>query len=100
MLEPLTILIAPFAPHIAEELWEQLGHQESIFDASYPIFDEKHLEESAFEYPVMVNGKLRFKQNYPLAMTPAEIQADIVTTEGAQKWLEGKAPKKIIVVPG
>ena len=48
----------------------------------------------------MMNGKLRFKQNYPLAMTPAEIQADIVTTEGAQKWLEGKAPKKIIVVPG
>jgi leucyl-tRNA synthetase len=100
ILEPLTILIAPFAPHIAEELWEAMGHAETIFDATYPTFEEKYLVESAFEYPVMVNGKLRFKQNYPLAMTPAEIQADIVTTEGAQKWLEGKAPKKIIVVPG
>ena len=100
VLEPLTILIAPFAPHIAEELWEVMGHSETIFDAAYPEFNEEHLVESAFEYPVMMNGKLRFKQNYPLAMTPAEIQADIVTTEGAQKWLEGKAPKKIIVVPG
>ena len=100
ILEPLTILIAPFAPHIAEELWEQMGHSETIFDASYPEYNEEHLVESAFEYPVMINGKLRFKQNYPLAMTPAEIQADIVTTEGAQKWLEGKPAKKIIVVVG
>jgi leucyl-tRNA synthetase len=100
ILEPLTILIAPFAPHIAEELWEAMGHAETIFDAAYPTFDEKHLVESSFEYPVMVNGKLRFKQTYALDMGPAEIQADIVTTEGAQKWLEGKAPKKIIVVKG
>ena len=100
VLEPLTILIAPFAPHIAEELWEAIGHQTTIFDAAYPTFDEKHLVESAFEYPVMVNGKLRFKQTYALDMGPAEIEADIVTTEGAQKWLEGKAPKKIIVVKG
>ena len=100
ILEPLAVLIAPFAPHIAEELWEAMGHAETIFDAAYPLCEEKYLEESAFEYPVMVNGKLRFKQNYSLKMTPAEIQADIVTTEGAQKWLEGKAPKKIIVVPG
>ncbi len=100
VLEPLTILIAPFAPHIAEELWEAMGHEQTIFDAAYPTFDEKHLVESAFEYPVMVNGKLRFKQTYALDMGPAEIQADIVTTEGAQKWLEGKAPKKIIVVKG
>ncbi|MBR3703827.1 MAG: leucine--tRNA ligase [Alistipes sp.] len=100
VLEPLAILIAPFAPHIAEELWEQLGHTETIFDAAYPEHNEEYLVESAFEYPVMVNGKLRFKQNYPLAMTPAEIQADIVKAEGAQKWLEGKPAKKIIVVPG
>ncbi|MBR6662597.1 MAG: class I tRNA ligase family protein, partial [Alistipes sp.] len=100
ILEPLTILIAPFAPHIAEELWEAMGHSETIFDAAYPTHEEKYLEESAFEYPVMVNGKLRFKQTYALAMKPAEIQAAIVETEGAQKWLEGKAPKKIIVVPG
>ena len=100
ILEPLTVLIAPFAPHIAEELWEVMGHQQSVFDAEYPTFNEKHLEESAFEYPVMVNGKLRFKQTYALTMTPEEIQAAIVETEGAQKWLENKAPKKIIVVKG
>jgi leucyl-tRNA synthetase len=100
ILEPLTVLIAPFAPHIAEELWEVMGHQQSVFDAAYPEFNEQHLVESAFEYPVMVNGKLRFKQTYALTMTPDEIQAAIVATEGAQKWLEGKAPKKIIVVKG
>lgn len=100
ILEPLTILIAPFAPHIAEELWEQMGHDTTIFDAAYPTYDEQYLVESAFEYPVMVNGKLRFKQTYALDMTPADIQADIVTTEGAQKWLEGKPAKKIIVVKG
>ena len=77
-----------------------MGHAESIFDAAYPTFDEKHLVESSFEYPVMVNGKLRFKQTYALDMTPADIEAAIVETEGAQKWLEGKAPKKIIVVKG
>ena len=77
-----------------------MGHAETIFDAAYPTHDEKHLEESAFEYPVMINGKLRFKQTYALTMKPNEIQAAIVETEGAQKWLEGKAAKKIIVVPG
>ena len=100
VLEPLAVLIAPFAPHIAEELWEAMGHAESIFDAAYPTFDEKHLVESSFEYPVMVNGKLRFKQTYALDMTPADIEAAIVETEGAQKWLEGKPAKKIIVVKG
>ena len=100
ILEPLTILIAPFAPHIAEELWEAMGHNQTIFDAAYPTHEEKYLVESEFEYPVMVNGKLRFKQTYALDKKPQEIQADIVNTEGAQKWLEGKAPKKIIVVPG
>ncbi len=100
IIEPLTILIAPFAPHIAEELWEQAGHTTSIFDAAYPEFCESYLVESAFEYPVMMNGKLRFKQSYDLATPAKEIQEDILTKEAAQKWLEGKAPKKIIVVPG
>ena len=100
VLEPLTVLIAPFAPHIAEELWEQLGHSGSVCDAPYPQFDEKYLTESSFEYPVSVNGKLRFKREYPLSAAPAEIQADVVATEEAQKWLDGKAPKKVIVVPG
>ena len=100
ILEPLTILIAPFAPHIAEQLWEMMGHEESICYASYPICEEKFLVESNFEYPVMINGKLRHKQVYPLSATPAELQADIVTKEEVQRWLEGATPNKIIVVPG
>ena len=100
VLEPLTILMAPFAPHIAEELWEKLGHTTSVCDAAYPKFEEKYLVESAFDYPVSINGKMRFKKRYNLDVKPAEIQADIVTTEEIQKWLDGKEPKKIIVVPG
>ena len=100
ILEPLTVLLAPFAPHIAEELWEALGHTGSICDASYPACDEKYLVQSSFEYPVSINGKLRFKKEYPTAMAPAEIQADVVQAPEAQKWLDGKAPKKVIVVPG
>ena len=100
ILEPLTILLNPFAPHITEQLWSMLGHKDSVCDASYPLCEEKYLVESTFEYPVMINGKLRFKQEYPLTTSPADIQADIVTKEEAQKWLEGATPKKIIVVPG
>ena len=100
VLEPLTVLLAPFAPHIAEELWEVLGHSGSVCDAAYPEFDEKHLALSAFEYPVSINGKLRFKKEYPVAASPADIQADVVALPEAQKWLDGKAPKKVIVVPG
>ena len=101
ILEPLTALIAPFAPHIAEELWTSaLGHTTTVCDAQFPEFKAEYLVENSFEYPVMVNGKLRFKQEYALDMTPDQIQKDIVTTEGAAKWLEGKQPKKIIVVKG
>ena len=100
VLEPLTVLLAPFAPHIAEELWAALGHAESVCTAAYPTFDEKHLALDAFEYPVSVNGKLRFKKEYAMSMTPAEIQAAVVGEPEAQKWLDGKTPKKIIVVPG
>ena len=101
ILEPLTALIAPFAPHIAEELWrEALGHTTTVCDAQFPEFKAEYLVENSFEYPVMINGKLRFKQEYALDKTPDEIQRDIVTTEGAAKWLEGKQPKKIIVVKG
>ena len=100
ILEPLTALIAPFAPHIAEEMWHTLGHETSVCDAAFPKFVAEYLVENSFEYPVMINGKLRFKQEYALDMTQEAIVADIVTTEGAQKWLEGKQPKKIIVVKG
>ena len=100
ILEPLTALIAPFAPHIAEELWHALGHETTVCDAEFPKFNPDYLVENSFEYPVMINGKLRFKQEYALDMSQDDIAKDIVTTEGAQKWLEGKAPKKIIVVKG
>ena len=100
IIEPLTVLLAPFAPHIAEELWAALGHTESVCTASYPVCDETHLVRNSFEYPVSVNGKLRFRKEYAASMTPAEIQADVVTAPEAQKWLEGKTPKKVIVVPG
>ena len=100
ILEPLTALIAPFAPHIAEELWHALGHETTVCDAPFPKYNADYLVENSFEYPVMINGKLRFKQEYALDMSQDDIAKDIVTTEGAQKWLEGKQPKKIIVVKG
>lgn len=100
ILEPLAVLIAPFAPHLAEELWEALGHTTTVCDATYPVCEERYLVRSTFEYPVSVNGKLRFKKQYAVAMTPAEIQAAVVTEPEAQKWLDGKTPKKVIVVPG
>ena len=100
ILEPLTALIAPFAPHIAEELWHALGHQTTVCDAAFPKFNPEYLVENSFEYPVMINGKLRFKQEYALDMSQEDIVAHIVTTDGAQKWLEGKPAKKIIVVKG
>ena len=100
ILEPLVALLSPFAPHISEELWHRLGHADSVCDAAYPVCEERYLVEQTFEYPVMINGKLRFKKEYATSMTPAEIQADVVTAPEAQKWIEGKAPKKVIVVPG
>ena len=101
ILEPLTALIAPFAPHIAEELWhEALGKTTTVCDAEFPVFNPEYLVENSFEYPIMINGKLRFKQEYGLDKSQDDIAEHIVTTEGAQKWLEGKAPKKIIVVKG
>jgi len=100
ILEPLTILLAPYAPHITEELWSQLGHTTSICDAAYPVYDEQYLVQSTIEYPVSINGKMRFRKSYPATATPAEIQVDIVTAPEGQKWLAGQTPKKIIVVAG
>jgi leucyl-tRNA synthetase len=100
VLEPLAILISPYAPHIAEELWALLGQVESITKASFPEFQEAHLVESNFEYPVMINGKLRAKLDLSLALTVPEIEKAALTDAQVQKWLEGKAPKKVIIVPG
>ncbi len=98
VLEPLAIVIAPYAPHIAEELWNKLGHSESITHAKFPEVNESYLTESSFNYPVSFNGKTRFFQEYDLSLTKEQIEKEVLALEQTQKYLEGKAPKKIIVV--
>ena len=98
ILEPLVILLAPFAPHISEEIWQNLGHETSIFDACLPASDESYLVENEFEYPVSINGKMRFKILLPLDMDEKEIKKLVQDHEITKKWLEGKEPIKIIVV--
>lgn len=100
ILEPLTIVLSAFAPHLCEELWNRMGHPESLVEATYPLFDEKMLVESEFEYPVSFNGKTRFKKAYPADMEAAEIQKLILEEEQTLRYLEGATPKKIIVVKG
>jgi leucyl-tRNA synthetase len=100
ILEPLTIVLASYAPHITEELWEKLGHADSILDASYPAFNEEYLKENAFEYPISINGKVRAKMNFALDMPKEDIEKLVLASEAVQKWSEGKAPKKVIIVPG
>ncbi|WP_034886905.1 leucine--tRNA ligase [Gillisia sp. Hel_I_29] len=100
ILKPLAILLAPYAPHIAEELWQKLGHSESISTAEYPVFEEKYLIESTKEYPVSFNGKMRFTLELPLDMGKDEIEKTVMADERTQKQLEGRTPKKVIVVPG
>ncbi|MFD2099847.1 leucine--tRNA ligase [Flagellimonas iocasae] len=100
ILEPLAILVSPYAPHIAEELWERLGHTESIAEAPFPKFDGKYLVESSKEYPISFNGKMRFKLELPLDMGKDEIEAAVMAHEKTQEQLQGRTPKKVIVVPG
>lgn len=98
ILEPLAIIISPYAPHIAEELWNRMGHNESIAFATFPEFKEAYLVESVFNYPVSFNGKTRFFQEYDLSLSKEAIEKEILTLEQTAKYLEGKTPKKIIVV--
>ena len=100
ILEPLAILICPFAPHIAEELWHMLGHASSVVLADFPKLEEKYLTESSKNYPVAVNGKPRVEMEFALNADPAEIEKAVLENETVQKWLEGKAPKKFIYVKG
>ncbi len=99
ILENLAILVSPYAPHIAEELWKKLGYKPSISKEDFPVYDEKYLIEEDWEYPVSFNGKLRFKITLPLEMDNSEIETIVLKNEKAQKWLGGKPPKKIIIVP-
>ena len=99
ILEPLAVLVAPYAPHIAEELWVVLGNEPGISTVTYPDFDENYLAENTFPYPVSFNGKMRFKLELPTDMPLPEIEKAAVEAEEAQKWIEGKTVRKIIVVP-
>ena len=100
VLQPLLILLAPFAPHMSEELWHALGEESSVVMATWPECNEAYLVEDSVKYPVSFNGKTRFTLEFPTTATPAEIQEAVLKAEEAQKWLEGKTPKKVIVVPG
>jgi len=98
ILKNLVILVSPYAPHIAEELWEKLGYKPSISKEDFPVYDEKYLVEENWEYPVSFNGKLRFKITLPLDITDKEIEEAVINDEKTQKWLRGERPKKIIIV--
>jgi leucyl-tRNA synthetase len=99
ILEPLAVLISPYAPHIAEELWNRLGHEGTVSQVAFPEFEASHLVESNHKYPVSFNGKMRFMLELPADMGKEEIEKVVLAHEEAQKWLEGKTPKKMIVIP-
>ena len=99
VLEQVVILLSPFAPHISEELWEALGHTESVTFASYPEYVEAYTVEDSFEYPVSFNGKMRFKINLSKSLSPKEVEAAVLADENTAKYLAGGNVKKVIVVP-
>jgi leucyl-tRNA synthetase len=100
VLEPLLILISPYAPHIAEELYNMLGHSASISTAPFPVFDASFLVESSKNYPISFNGKMRFTLELPLDLSKEEIEAAVMTHDKTITQLQGRTPKKVIVVPG
>lgn len=100
ILQPLLILLTPYAPHVAEELWHLLGNETSILDAAYPKFEASYLVESSKEYPISVNGKLRTTLTISLDASEQEVQQMVLSNEVVQKWLEGKSPKRIVFVKG
>ena len=99
VLEPLVVLLAPFAPHIAEELWHTLGHTNTVCDAQWPKWNEEYLKESTIKYTVMIKGRPRYNIEVAAGTDAAEVERQALAHEGAAKWLEGQAPKKVIVVP-
>ena len=99
ILQDLVVLLASYAPHIAEELWEGLGNPPSISTASFPEFKEEYIQENSFEYPVSFNGKMRFKLELSKSLSVQEIEKQVLAAEGTQKWTEGKQIRKVIIVP-
>ena len=99
ILEPITILIAPYAPHLSEEIWKKLDGKHSIFNATFPLFNASYLIEDSFEYPISVNGKMRAKLSFPLDTPAIEIEQAVLNHTIMKKWLDGKPPKKVIIIP-
>jgi leucyl-tRNA synthetase len=100
ILEPLTIIVSPYAPHIAEELWSLLGHAGSVTTATFPEVNEEYLVESEFAYPVSVNGKTKFNIPFALSKSKEEIEKEILNADEVKRLLNGQSPKKVIVVHG
>ncbi len=100
ILEPLAIILSAYAPHVCEELWSLLGHKESISKAVFPKWNEAYLTEDSFEYPISINGKVRFKLQLSLNLTKEEVEQTVRKAEEMHKYLNGDQPKKVIVVPG
>ena len=100
ILEPLIVLISPYAPHIAEEIWEKLGHSQSIASVDFPIFDQTHLIESTKEYPISFNGKMRFTLELDLDLSREEVEKIVLSDERTLQQLGGRTAKKVIFVPG
>jgi len=99
ILQELVITLSPFAPHITEELWHSLGNEDTIFDAKYPEYKEEYLVEDSFKYGVAFNGKVRFEVEFPADVTQKEVEDVVLKHDLAQKWMDGKTPKKVIFVP-
>lgn len=100
ILEPLTVILAPYAPFITDEIWEKLGHKDSILNASFPKTNEDYLKENSFEYPISINGKVRAKMEFALDMPKEDIEKVVMASEIVSKWTDGKPPKKVIIVQG
>jgi len=100
ILEPLIVLVSPYAPHIAEEIWNRLGHTNSISTVKFPEFNPAYLVESIKKYPISFNGKMRFTLEFPLDLTKEELEKQVMQNARTIKQLDGRTPKKVIVVPG
>ncbi len=99
ILEPMVVLISAYAPHVAEELWHLLGHSDFVVDAAFPQFEASYLVENEAKYPVSFNGKTRLQKVFPANMAPKDIEAAVLADPDVQKYLDGKTPKKVIIVP-
>jgi leucyl-tRNA synthetase len=98
VLEPMAIMISPYAPHLGEEIWNKLGKKNSIVHAKFPTLDSSYLIEDAFEYPVSVNGKMRANLSFPIDTPMKVVEQKVLNHDIIKKWLDGKTPKKVIIV--